>query len=198
MPIQHNILQCTHIKLNGYRCGSPALTGQRWCYFHARMRRGTKARLDAAVPALLVLEDAESIQGALMQIIDMLLLDQIEVAKARLILRAIEIASRNVKNLDLKHHQSLRPAYQDFRKDMVRDLVMVEEPEDDDGDEDEANDAEDGGSAEVDEGASVLPEPIWCEIDPGMRKGPGKVDGESGQPERVASSEGLAVGSSAT
>ena len=29
------ILICHHIKLGGGRCGSPALRGQRYCYFHA-------------------------------------------------------------------------------------------------------------------------------------------------------------------
>jgi hypothetical protein len=45
------------------------------------------------------LDDAESIQGALMQVIDLLLKDQIEAQKGRIILRAIELASRNLKNL---------------------------------------------------------------------------------------------------
>jgi hypothetical protein len=99
MPISASIAQCTHIKLSGYRCGSPALAGQQLCYYHARLRRGAKARLDAAIPPLLLLEDAESIQGALMQITDMLLYDQIQEKKAGLILRAIGLALRNVKNL---------------------------------------------------------------------------------------------------
>jgi hypothetical protein len=99
MPISASIAQCTHIKLSGYRCGSPALAGQQLCYYHARLRRSTKARLDAAIPPLLLMEDAESIQGALMQITDMLLYDQIQEKKAGLILRAIGLALRNVKNL---------------------------------------------------------------------------------------------------
>ena len=45
------------------------------------------------------LDDAESIQDALTQVIDLLLKDQIEAQKGRIILRAIELATRNLKNL---------------------------------------------------------------------------------------------------
>jgi hypothetical protein len=95
MPSQ----QCNHIKLNGTACRSMALDGRKFCYFHARMRHATQAKMNSALPRLLLLEDETSIQGALMQIIDMLLADQIEYKKARLILDAIRIASRNVKHI---------------------------------------------------------------------------------------------------
>jgi hypothetical protein len=39
MPIDPNIPQCQHIKLNGVRCGSPALRGKDLCYFHNRHER---------------------------------------------------------------------------------------------------------------------------------------------------------------
>ena len=153
MPIEPSIRQCTHIKLNGYRCGSPALMGQRLCYFHARMRRGTKARLDAAIPPLLLLEDAESIQGALMQVIDMLLYDQIELRKARLVLHAIEIASRNVKNLQLQHDRyDDDEDYEHFEEDMVQELSAEDPP-----------DAADG--ADSPEAGSGLPEPVLPSAD---------------------------------
>ena len=32
------IPQCTHLKPDGRRCGSPALRGKPLCYFHARPR----------------------------------------------------------------------------------------------------------------------------------------------------------------
>jgi len=99
MPIHPNIARCTHIKLGGHRCGSPALTGENTCHFHTRVKNATKARDGSSAPSIMLLEDAESIQGALMQFIDMVLKDQVEVHKARLVLRAIELASRNVKNL---------------------------------------------------------------------------------------------------
>lgn len=45
------------------------------------------------------LEDAESIQSALTQVLDLLMKDEIEPQKGRVVLRAIELASRNLKNL---------------------------------------------------------------------------------------------------
>ncbi|HEX8815542.1 MAG TPA: hypothetical protein VF753_08575, partial [Terriglobales bacterium] len=95
MPSQ----ECSHVKLNGNQCRSSALAGRKLCYFHARMRRATQAKLNSALPRLLLLEDETSIQGALMQVIDMLLADQIDPKKARLILDAIRIACRNVKHI---------------------------------------------------------------------------------------------------
>jgi hypothetical protein len=172
MPIDPRIAQCTHIKLSGYRCGSPALTGQRLCYFHARMRRGAKARLDAAIPPLLLLEDAESIQGALMQIIDMLLYDQIELKKARLILHAIEIAARNVKNLDLRHYRDDDDEdYEHFETDMVQELPAEEAPDAVEGDVATAaageaageGDGEAAKAADSPPDVSPLPEPVLPE-----------------------------------
>ena len=40
MPLNQNIRVCTHIKVNGVPCGSPALHGEIFCYFHQRMIRG--------------------------------------------------------------------------------------------------------------------------------------------------------------
>src|SRR5580704_4442580 len=34
-----NPKNCTHIKVTGVRCGSPALRGEQFCYFHQRMLR---------------------------------------------------------------------------------------------------------------------------------------------------------------
>jgi len=99
MPIRETIAQCVHFKLNGQRCGSPAILGERYCHWHNRVAATTKAHVDTAFASVLLLEDADSIQAALIHIVDLLLRDQIPLQKARTILKAIELASRNVKNL---------------------------------------------------------------------------------------------------
>jgi hypothetical protein len=48
--------RCTHIKVTGHRCGSPALRGEHFCYFHARMIKGVRSssapcRSPCATPA---------------------------------------------------------------------------------------------------------------------------------------------------
>lgn len=41
---------CTHIKLDGNRCGSPAQRGRPFCYFHRRYYDGTAIRPDRFIP----------------------------------------------------------------------------------------------------------------------------------------------------
>ncbi|HYL13004.1 MAG TPA: hypothetical protein VEV41_08205 [Terriglobales bacterium] len=41
---------CEHIKNDGIRCGSPALRGRSFCYFHKRWRETHSRRFLAAPP----------------------------------------------------------------------------------------------------------------------------------------------------
>lgn len=141
--------QCVHIKLGGRRCGSPALTGRRLCYFHARLRRRAKSKLDGALPQLLLLEDAQSIQGALMQVIDMLMADQIELKKARLIVDAIRIARENVKDVE----KSADRGYLGFADGPTTAVWAEEDVIEEDADDDPEGD--------VKEQVSALPTPIF-------------------------------------
>ena len=68
MPIQ----SCTHIKVTGVRCGSPALRGEQFCYFHQRMVRGVRTPPQARLHPIALIEDEESIQAALMEVINAL------------------------------------------------------------------------------------------------------------------------------
>ena len=49
MPVQPSVKVCTHIKVTGVRCGSPALRGEQFCYFHQRMMRGVPTPPNARV-----------------------------------------------------------------------------------------------------------------------------------------------------
>jgi hypothetical protein len=67
--------RCQHIKVNGTQCGSPALRRHQFCYFHHAWRQTRQApqasaasQHQALTAALPLLEDANSIQGALMQV----------------------------------------------------------------------------------------------------------------------------------
>ena len=110
--------------LGGHRCGSPALTGETLCHFHTRVKNATRVRSGSSVPSIMLPEDAESVQGALMQVIDMLLKDQMEVPKARLVLRAIELASRNVKNLQAAREKPTPGAAADVPDQPAEDRVI--------------------------------------------------------------------------
>lgn len=106
--------RCQHIKVNGVQCGSPALRRNRFCFFHKRfhderIRLATdKARARRASTFVLpVLEDANSVQIALMQVMRMLLSNQIEHKTASLLLYALQTASGNLRHtrFDPNYHE---------------------------------------------------------------------------------------------
>ena len=76
--------RCQHLKINGTQCGSPALRRNRFCFFHKRFQdeqiklSADRARRGVATFVLPVLEDANSIQIALMEVMRLLLSHQIE------------------------------------------------------------------------------------------------------------------------
>ena len=106
-----NVKSCTHIKVSGVRCGSPALRGEQFCYFHQRMLRTVRYPASRIRHAAL-LEDEESIQVALMETINALLLGTIEIKRAELILRALNTAVRNARRVNFGLHSD----------DMVREI----------------------------------------------------------------------------
>lgn len=95
-----HIARCHHIKSNGIQCGSPALKNDRLCYFHSRWNNEI-VRLSGGdgveMFSLPVLEDANSIQILLMQVIRALLREQIDPKRASLLLYALQTASSNLK-----------------------------------------------------------------------------------------------------
>ena len=95
MAVNFNTRVCTHIKVNGVRCGSPALRQEVFCYFHQRMIRGVRTPPRSRLHPIAMLEDEQSIQAALMEIVNAIVRNQIDVARARLVLRALSIAARN-------------------------------------------------------------------------------------------------------
>ncbi len=102
------IRRCRHIKVNGTQCGSPALRGQCYCYFHNIWRNlGTygdpqQGLHDPHKGRFPVLEDANSVQAALMQVVRLMLAKEIKAKEAGLLLYALQIASCNLKNLRLE------------------------------------------------------------------------------------------------
>ena len=96
--------RCQHIKVNGVQCGSPALRRNRFCFFHKRFQderirlSADRARRGVATFILPVLEDANSIQMAIMQIMRLILTGQIEHKTASLLLYALQTASTNLRS----------------------------------------------------------------------------------------------------
>ena len=91
--------ECRHIKTSGGKCGSPALRGQPFCYFHSRLRERT-ARLHRAFEALELppLEDRGAIQLAISEIVNAVANYRMDHKRAGVLLYALQIASHNAKN----------------------------------------------------------------------------------------------------
>src|SRR5258708_5598870 len=95
--------RCQHLKINGTQCGSPALRRNRFCFFHKRFQderirlSADRARRGVATFVLPVLEDANSIQIALMQVMRLLVAQQIDHKTASLLLYALQTASCNLR-----------------------------------------------------------------------------------------------------
>jgi hypothetical protein len=98
------VLRCQHFKVGGTPCGSPALKGQRYCYFHRNhrpriLRRTRMLEQSAPTISLPILEDANSIQEGIMQVTELLLAGEINPEVARAAVYALRIASSNLANI---------------------------------------------------------------------------------------------------
>ncbi len=103
--LMSNLKSCTHIKVTGVRCGSPPLRGEPFCYFHQRMLRTVKDPA-SRIHHHALLEDEESIQASLMEVVNSLLRGTIELKRAELILRALNTAVRNIRRVKFGVHKS--------------------------------------------------------------------------------------------
>ena len=120
-----SVPQCHHTKTDGMRCGSPAMHSHSFCYYHARMRAdmkrvsGPDAReLPLQFPPL---EDAHSIQLALMEIARAIAQDRISDKKAGLLLYLLQTASINLKRLEEdRSEQLVRQDYPEAVEEMER------------------------------------------------------------------------------
>ncbi len=96
------IRRCQHIKVNGTQCGSPARRKERYCHFHRenqpeRVKVGGKGGVNFLMP---VLEDAQSIQSVVRQVVMLVLGGKIDNKQAGLMLYALQIASTNLKRIE--------------------------------------------------------------------------------------------------
>ena len=91
--------RCTHIKIDGRRCGSPALRGEFFCYFHANLIKGVRGRVDCRLDPAAMFESPEHIQCTLMKIYDQILTGNLDYRRANALLRTIHIAVINSRRV---------------------------------------------------------------------------------------------------
>jgi hypothetical protein len=102
--------RCRHIKVNGTQCGSPALRHKNFCFYHQQVRPTTvECYYDQSYPlgeiTLPLFEDAHSIQTVIRQVVQMVLQKRLERKTASLLLYALQIASSNLKRMELEKPQ---------------------------------------------------------------------------------------------
>jgi hypothetical protein len=90
---------CSHIKVTGVRCGSPALREKEFCYFHQRMLRGIHTPPEARLHPVALIENEEAIQSSLMELINAIARNSIDLRRADLILKALHIAVKNSRRV---------------------------------------------------------------------------------------------------
>ena len=106
MPIDPRIRQCHFIKADGRRYGSPAVRGERFCYYHYEAGRATVC-LD--IPPL---EDANAIQFALTDIARAVADERLDLKRATVLGYLLQTATANLK----------RVQFGVFTDSMVREL----------------------------------------------------------------------------
>jgi len=84
--------RCQHVHATGRGCGSPALRGEIFCYFHERMHSTRKWSDNIAF-----VEDATSMQCAIMKVIDLMRGGHSPYQEIALLLRSLRLACMNLK-----------------------------------------------------------------------------------------------------
>ena len=101
-----SIRRCQHIKVNGPQCGSPALRNEKHCHFHhlwfqkqLDVNKFVPERLAITLPTL---EDANSVQLGLTEIMRLIIHGLLDHRTAALLLRALRTAAINLRYTSLE------------------------------------------------------------------------------------------------
>lgn len=100
-----SIRRCQHLRVNGTQCGSPALRDSKFCYYHIRYHWPELELLKDNQEWLRktpTLEDANSIQVALADVMFRLITEEVDHKTAALLLYALQTASMNLKRTTLE------------------------------------------------------------------------------------------------
>ena len=116
--------RCRHIKISGTQCGSPALRNKIFCFYHHKDRPlpvPCYSDIEYATGEINLpfFEDAHSIQAVIRQVVQMVLQKRLERKTASLLLYALQIASSNLKRMELEKPQP---------EQVVTDLEPVVDP----------------------------------------------------------------------
>lgn len=91
----HSKPRCLHLRFSGRRCGSPALRGRPYCYFHAKQREPQPLRL-----YLSQLDDPTAIQFNIARVMNAYQAGRMSRKDAYLYVAALQVASGNLRNVE--------------------------------------------------------------------------------------------------
>jgi hypothetical protein len=93
LKIANQSPRCSHLKSNGEPCRAPAMRNRLFCIFHSRaLDTQNEQRLKVQV-----LEDPESLQLTVKQVMEQVVSGRMEPQTASLLLRAVQIANSTLK-----------------------------------------------------------------------------------------------------
>jgi hypothetical protein len=92
MPVQI----CTHIFADHHRCGSPALRGERLCYYHHPTRKPSANTRPRRGFTLNSPTNKEELQSALNQVITRLADNRLDTRRAGLLLYSLQLAGQHL------------------------------------------------------------------------------------------------------
>jgi len=148
-----NVPRCQHVKINGTQCGCPALRRRRMCFFHVRCqdqrKRIVSDQFKQARFIMPILEDANAIQLALMEIMQLLAMGQMDHKTAGLMLYALQTASVNLRNTHFEPQDVTKVVID--RGDVHRTCINGQQWFEEEFDEEEELEEENGDGEAVDE-----------------------------------------------
>jgi hypothetical protein len=132
--------RCQHVRINGCRCGSPAMRQRKLCYYHEHQRTAPK-KLE--IP---MLEDAHSVQVAIAQVCQSLVNRKLDAKTAGVLLYGLQTAASNIKQIkddgvegdDMIMDRSLSTAEDFFEADPLREYEEEEWEKEEDDEQDPA------------------------------------------------------------
>jgi hypothetical protein len=100
----NEIRRCHHIKSNGLVCGSPALRGRAYCYYHheagiRERRRSLHNNINTSCIEFGNLETPEELQASLIDVLTALVQKRIDQNVAGKLLYGLQLAMRNLDSL---------------------------------------------------------------------------------------------------
>ncbi len=129
-----SFVTCTHVHERGVYCGSPAVSGQRYCYQHLRQEgrrlRAARARLEHKLVPIDIppLEDYESILVGLMEMTSAILEARVNRKDAGMVLYALSQARNNMTLMEQRNAREERSLREQCASDNEAPVVGVQEP----------------------------------------------------------------------